>query len=192
MPICFDLFVERIKVSNNSNFPEGTLVLAYTGWRTHSLVSNTEENTFLGPVVKSLPDFGELSPSLAIGCLGMPGWVRIYVCFCVLFVCELGMLELTSYQGMTIIWFKIWLYELGWRQDYHHEAHTFRPYFIVSTYLDWQLISDCWSEVKSRPARRCWSAQQQELWAVWLDRSPRSKSVLHILLSVFFCLQQTP
>ncbi|PVD24195.1 hypothetical protein C0Q70_14665 [Pomacea canaliculata] len=65
--------VGRIKVSNNSNFPEGTLVLAYTGWRTHSLVSNTEENTFLGPIVKSLPDFGELSPSLAIGCLGMPG-----------------------------------------------------------------------------------------------------------------------
>ncbi|PVD24193.1 hypothetical protein C0Q70_14663 [Pomacea canaliculata] len=65
--------VGRIKESKNPSYPKGTLVLAYTGWRTLTLVSNPDEKAVFGTLVKRLPDFGDLPPSLGIGCLGMPG-----------------------------------------------------------------------------------------------------------------------
>lgn len=54
-------------------------MLAYTGWRTLTLVSNPDEKAVFGTLVKRLPDFGDLPPSLGIGCLGMPGWAMLCV-----------------------------------------------------------------------------------------------------------------
>ncbi|KAK7102806.1 prostaglandin reductase 1-like [Littorina saxatilis] len=65
--------VARVKVSNNPAYPEGTLVLSYLGWRSLTVVPKPEEASRLGPLVRKLPDFGDLPASLAIGCLGMPG-----------------------------------------------------------------------------------------------------------------------
>ncbi|PVD24197.1 hypothetical protein C0Q70_14667 [Pomacea canaliculata] len=65
--------IARVKVSNNPNFPEGALVLAFLGWRSHTLVPHPEKEIVSGLGVRLLPDFGDLSPSLGIGCLGMPG-----------------------------------------------------------------------------------------------------------------------
>ncbi|KAL8613047.1 hypothetical protein ACOMHN_008816 [Nucella lapillus] len=66
--------IARVKVSNNSDYPEGTLVLAYVGWRTLTLVPDPNEAGFIGTRVRRLPDLGDsLSCSLCLGCLGMPG-----------------------------------------------------------------------------------------------------------------------
>ena len=64
---------ERVKVSNNPAYPEGTLVLSLLGWRSLTLVTDPEAESFFGPIVRKMPDFGDLPPSLALGCLGMPG-----------------------------------------------------------------------------------------------------------------------
>ncbi|PVD24194.1 hypothetical protein C0Q70_14664 [Pomacea canaliculata] len=63
----------RIKLSKNLDYPEGSLVLAYTGWRTHTVVSNPKKKAPFGTLIKPLPDLGDLPLSLALGCLGMPG-----------------------------------------------------------------------------------------------------------------------
>ncbi|XP_076448532.1 prostaglandin reductase 1-like [Babylonia areolata] len=65
--------IGRVKVSNNADFPEGTLVLSFLGWRTLTVLSNPEAPAVFGPLVRKLPDFGDLPPSLALGCVGMPG-----------------------------------------------------------------------------------------------------------------------
>ncbi|XP_076448529.1 prostaglandin reductase 1-like isoform X2 [Babylonia areolata] len=65
--------VGRVKVSNNVDFPEGTLVLSFLGWRTLTVLSNPEAPAVFGALVRKLPDFGDLPPSLALGCVGMPG-----------------------------------------------------------------------------------------------------------------------
>ncbi|XP_076447977.1 prostaglandin reductase 1-like [Babylonia areolata] len=65
--------VARVKVSNNPDFPEGCLVVAPVGWRTLTLVSNPQKPSIFGPLLRRIPDMGDLSPSLALGCLGMPG-----------------------------------------------------------------------------------------------------------------------
>ncbi|XP_064639392.1 prostaglandin reductase 1-like [Lineus longissimus] len=57
--------VARVIESKNENFPVGTLVLNSQGWRTH-FVSD-------GTFASIEPDFGDLSPSHALGALGMPG-----------------------------------------------------------------------------------------------------------------------
>ena len=69
IPTCW----HRVKVSNNPAYPEGTLVLSLLGWRSLTLVSDPEAPSGFGRLVRKLPDFGDLPPSLALGCLGMPG-----------------------------------------------------------------------------------------------------------------------
>lgn len=65
--------IGRVKVSRNADYPEGTIVLAYLGWRSLSLVSKPDEPSFFGQMVRKLPDFEDLPLSLSLGCLGMPG-----------------------------------------------------------------------------------------------------------------------
>ncbi|CAH1119664.1 unnamed protein product [Phaedon cochleariae] len=63
--------VAKVIESKNPKFPVGKLIVGGFGWRTHT-ISNGEEEAFLGKPY-TLPDFGDLSPSLALGVLGMPG-----------------------------------------------------------------------------------------------------------------------
>ncbi|KAJ8302315.1 hypothetical protein KUTeg_021302, partial [Tegillarca granosa] len=65
--------VAKVLASKNPKFKEGQLVLAYAGWRTHAIVS--ESGTM--PLMP-LPDMGPLSPSLALGVLGMPGMTAYF------------------------------------------------------------------------------------------------------------------
>jgi len=70
----------RVKVSNNESYPEGTLLLAFLGWRTLTVLDDPENLPGLGGMgVRRLPkDLGDVSPSLALGCLGMPGVTAYY------------------------------------------------------------------------------------------------------------------
>ncbi|XP_011344449.1 prostaglandin reductase 1 isoform X2 [Ooceraea biroi] len=71
--------VARIMESKHPDFPVGKRVIGYLGWRDYTIVgpsnfSKVSQNTLL-PVgrIDILPDIGDLSPSLALGALGMPG-----------------------------------------------------------------------------------------------------------------------
>lgn len=57
----------RVIKTRNGEFPLGTLVLAFSGWRTHYLSKD-------GKDLRPVPfDLGSLSPSVTLGVLGMPG-----------------------------------------------------------------------------------------------------------------------
>lgn len=64
--------VALIKESKNPEFPVGKYVIGSFGWRTHT-VTNGKINLGLPLPTMVLPDFEGLSPSLALGVLGMPG-----------------------------------------------------------------------------------------------------------------------
>lgn len=54
--------------TRNGQFPLGTLVLAVSGWRSHYLSKD-------GKDLRSIQfDLDSLSPSVALGVLGMPGY----------------------------------------------------------------------------------------------------------------------
>ena len=57
--------------SNNAEYPVGTVVVANLGWRTHTVVTSEalKKSLRLFKVDPSLP----VSPSTALGVLGMPG-----------------------------------------------------------------------------------------------------------------------
>ena len=54
--------------TRNGQFPLGTLVLGLSGWRTHYL---SKDGTDLHSIQF---DLDSLSPSVALGVLGMPGY----------------------------------------------------------------------------------------------------------------------
>lgn len=67
--------VAKIIESKNPEFPVGRRICGYLGWRTHSIVNL---NTYLeaSPISSKpflLPDNTDVSPSLSLGVLGMPG-----------------------------------------------------------------------------------------------------------------------
>lgn len=58
----------RVIKTRNGQYPLGTLVLTFCGWRTHYLSKD-------GSDLHSIQyDFGSLSPSVTLGVLGMPGY----------------------------------------------------------------------------------------------------------------------
>lgn len=67
--------VGKIIESKNPEFPVGKRILGYLGWRTHTIVN--PQNFPGGDLVNQkpilLPDIGDVSPSLCLGVLGMPG-----------------------------------------------------------------------------------------------------------------------
>lgn len=64
--------VAKIIESRNPEFPVGKYVVGNFGWRTHTIFSgNWTENPRVPTI--TLPDLGDLSPSLGLGVLGMPG-----------------------------------------------------------------------------------------------------------------------
>jgi len=68
--------VAKIVESKNPNYPVGRRLVGHFGWRTHTIINpkveeSKSEEIILPPYF--LPDIGDLSPSLALGALGMPG-----------------------------------------------------------------------------------------------------------------------
>ena len=66
----------RVKESKNPKYKVGERYLVLVGWQTHSIVTPAEKPAAQeipgDKTVKPLKDYG-LSPSLALGVLGMPG-----------------------------------------------------------------------------------------------------------------------
>lgn len=67
--------VAKIIESKNPDFPVGRRIFGYLGWRTHTIINphRSSEYELLGERPKLVPDIGDLSPSLHLGILGMPG-----------------------------------------------------------------------------------------------------------------------
>ncbi|XP_017888530.1 prostaglandin reductase 1-like isoform X2 [Ceratina calcarata] len=69
--------VAKIIESRNPEYPVGKRIVGYLGWRTHTVVnpqiSSSSDDTFAFEKPYILPDIGDLSPSLFLGVLGMPG-----------------------------------------------------------------------------------------------------------------------
>lgn len=63
-------FFCRVVQSKNTAFPVGTCVVAHCGWRTHTVCDGTP----LTPILPNWPE--DVSLSLALGTIGMPGWDR--------------------------------------------------------------------------------------------------------------------
>ncbi|GAB1601359.1 prostaglandin reductase 1-like [Argonauta hians] len=75
--VMFGQQLAKVLESKNPKYPKGSLVLAHVGWKTHSLVQDDS-------VLLKVPDIGDLSQSLTLGTLGMPGLTAyfglLYVC----------------------------------------------------------------------------------------------------------------
>ena len=67
----------RVTESRNKDFPVGTYLLARFGWRTLTVVNPSSPPE--GTTILRVPDMGTLPKSLALGTLGMPGYVLDYV-----------------------------------------------------------------------------------------------------------------
>lgn len=66
---CFCFFC-RVIQSNNPAFPVGSCVVGRCGWRTHTVSDGTD-------LTAIMPDWPkDVSLSLALGTIGMPGWDR--------------------------------------------------------------------------------------------------------------------
>lgn len=61
-----------MKETKNNKYPVGKHVVGYFGWRTHTIATENP-GKFGFPPPRVIPDIGGLSPSLALGVLGMPG-----------------------------------------------------------------------------------------------------------------------
>lgn len=59
--------------SKHEKYPLGTLLSAYFGWRTHTIVNpDTRTTDFMGKLT-ILPELGELSSSIGLGAIGLTG-----------------------------------------------------------------------------------------------------------------------
>jgi len=65
--------VAKVIQSKNERYPLGTQLVGYFGWRTHTIVNPDNTTADMTGQLTVLPDIGDLSPSLGLGALGMPG-----------------------------------------------------------------------------------------------------------------------
>ena len=61
--------MNRVIESKNADFAVGDLVFAKYGWQTHTVTDGKDEAVRLSKIDPTIP----LSPSTALGVLGMPG-----------------------------------------------------------------------------------------------------------------------
>lgn len=68
--------IAKITESKDPNYPVGKRILGYLGWRTHTIVNvnNMPNLEIIRQKPQLLPDIADLSPSLYLGVLGMPGY----------------------------------------------------------------------------------------------------------------------
>lgn len=74
--VMFGEQVARVKASKNPDYPVDCLVQFHHGWRTLAVLHPDMKNVagmYGKLMLQRLPDLGDLSPSLALGVLGMPG-----------------------------------------------------------------------------------------------------------------------
>ncbi|CAF1453292.1 unnamed protein product, partial [Didymodactylos carnosus] len=64
--------VSKVIKSRNGQYPVGTLVTSMSGWRTHFISKDGKD---LNPL---LFDIGNLSPSITLGVIGMPGMTAYF------------------------------------------------------------------------------------------------------------------
>jgi len=65
--------VARVIESKHAKYPVGTVLQAYFGWRDYTILNPDEGVKGFGRDIFVLPPLGDLSPSLGIGAIGMPG-----------------------------------------------------------------------------------------------------------------------
>lgn len=65
--------VAKVIESKNKNYPVGTLLATYSGWRTHTHFKAEELAKGNSWLFSPLPDLKGLPPSVGLGVLGMPG-----------------------------------------------------------------------------------------------------------------------
>ena len=67
----------RVICTKDADYPVGTEWLGFFGWRTHTIVNPKKDKcVFYTPRwVGPLPPLGDLPKSLALGAVGMPGYV---------------------------------------------------------------------------------------------------------------------
>ncbi|OWF34999.1 Prostaglandin reductase 1 [Mizuhopecten yessoensis] len=65
--------ISKVITSKNSSYPVGSIVRAFSGWRSHTLVTR-DAFQMLG----RMPDMGDLPLSLALGAMGMPGMTAYF------------------------------------------------------------------------------------------------------------------
>uniref|UniRef100_A0A0B6YNJ5 15-oxoprostaglandin 13-reductase n=1 Tax=Arion vulgaris TaxID=1028688 RepID=A0A0B6YNJ5_9EUPU len=76
--------VARVAESKHGDYPVGKLVLAMVGWRDKTVITPDAENPYNFPpfsptkAIFDLPDLGNVSPSLFLGILGMPGMTAYF------------------------------------------------------------------------------------------------------------------
>ncbi|XP_065215135.1 prostaglandin reductase 1-like isoform X2 [Planococcus citri] len=71
--------VAKVLESKNPNYNVNDLIVGNFGWQTVSIISpDTFHKTTGNPAPYKLPDIGNLSPSLGLGILGMPGNTALF------------------------------------------------------------------------------------------------------------------
>ncbi|XP_068631536.1 prostaglandin reductase 1-like [Battus philenor] len=73
----FGFQVGTVQESKNPKFPVGAKVVTHKGWCDYTIAKEGLEDRFSGYIYK-LPNLDGLSPSLAIGAIGMPGITAYY------------------------------------------------------------------------------------------------------------------
>jgi len=54
--------------SKNAKYPVGTMIRTSCGWRSHTIIADVTK-------IDRMPEMGNLSYSLVLGIMGMPGYV---------------------------------------------------------------------------------------------------------------------
>lgn len=72
--VMFGSQVAKVIESKNPEWPVGTCLVHYEGWRSHTLLTpQLFETKRIDFPIRSLPEMGDLPKSLGVGILGMPG-----------------------------------------------------------------------------------------------------------------------
>ena len=75
----------RVIESKNSDYAIGDMVHSTFGWVTHAVCNGTQEGHMFG--LRKIDTSSSVSPSTALGILGMPGYVLILFALLTVAVC---------------------------------------------------------------------------------------------------------